>query len=320
MTKVTSLSRSIAIAVSSVLLVAFFLSGCAGQNQIQGSAAAAGKGTRNSEPVVLVPEAPGTQTLGNEKATIDVSNVSQGYVTVKYLGSNQKVKFRITFGSNQPYTYDLAQGEDRVFPLTQGSGTYKFGVYEKSNKGEDSYSTAFEGKYDVTLEDEFLPFLYPNQYVNFAPDSAAVAKGAELAASANEDLDVVRNVYEYIIKNITYDYDKADDIKTGKIPSGYLPDVDQTLSEKKGICFDYAALTTAMLRSQKIPTRLVIGMAGELNHAWISVYIDGKGWIDNIIEFKGDEWVLLDPTFAAAGDSAKDFVGDGNNYHELFIY
>ena len=41
-----------------------------------------------------------------------------------------------------------------------------------------------------------------------------------------------------------------------------LPSVDETLKTKKGICFDYAALMTAMLRSQGIPTKLEIGYQG----------------------------------------------------------
>ena len=91
--------------------------------------------------------------------------------------------------------------------------------------------------------------------------------------------------------------------------SGYLPDIDETLETGKGICFDYAALMTAMLRTQRIPTRLVVGYAGTLYHAWISVYIEGTGWIDNIIYFDGTQWVRMDPTFAAAGEEAAKYVG-----------
>ena len=37
-------------------------------------------------------------------------------------------------------------------------------------------------------------------------------------------------------------------------------DVDVILQEQKGICFDYAALMTAMLRSSGIPTVLISDM------------------------------------------------------------
>ena len=71
-----------------------------------------------------------------------------------------------------------------------------------------------------------------------------------------------------------------------------LPNVDETLKTGKGICFDYAALMTSMLRSQRIPTKLEVGYAGETYHAWISTYVDDKGWVDDIIEFDGKDWQL----------------------------
>lgn len=53
---------------------------------------------------------------------------------------------------------------------------------------------------------------------------------------------------------------------------------------------------TAMLRSQDIPTKLVVGYTGNLYHAWINVYLEGQGWVDNIIYFDGTSWKLMDPT------------------------
>ena len=50
-------------------------------------------------------------------------------------------------------------------------------------------------------------------------------------------LDVYkRQVYNYVVKNVKYDDEKAQNVQ-----SGYLPSVDETLKTKKGICFDYAA-------------------------------------------------------------------------------
>lgn len=78
----------------------------------------------------------------------------------------------------------------------------------------------------------------------------------------------------------------------------------------------------AMLRSQGIPTKLDIGYAGDAYHSWISTYVDDKGWIDNIIEFDGTSWELMDPTFAANSDnkSLKEAVGDGTNYVLKYTY
>ena len=80
-----------------------------------------------------------------------------------------------------------------------------------------------------------------------------------MAASSADALDVVSSVYNYVVTNITYDTAKANSVQ-----SGYLPNCDSVLSQKKGICFDYAAVMTAMLRSQNIPTKLVVGYTGSL--------------------------------------------------------
>lgn len=142
----------------------------------------------------------------------------------------------------------------------------------------------------MDITDTFGPFLYPNQYVNFNPASAAVQKGAELSAGAADQIGVVTAIYNYVINNLTYDTAKAQSVQ-----SGYLPNVDVVLAQHTGICFDYAALMTAMLRSQNIPTKLVVGYTGSLYHAWINVYLDGQGWVDNVIYFDGHDWKLMDP-------------------------
>ena len=97
-----------------------------------------------------------------------------------------------------------------------------------------------------------------------------------------------------------------------------------SLRKKKGICFDYAALMTAMLRSQDIPTKLVVGYTGSLYHAWINVFLEGQGWVDNVIYFDGhDDWKLMDPTFASSGKQSKEimqYIGNGGNYKAKYSY
>ena len=127
----------------------------------------------------------------------------------------------------------------------------------------------------------------------------------------------ISSIFNYVVSNISYDYEKA---KT--VQSGYLPNVDEIISSKKGICFDYASLMTALLRSQHIPTKLEVGYSGEAYHAWISVYLHEVGWVDNIIEFDGKDWSLMDPTLAASNSasSVKKYIGDGSNYTVKYSY
>lgn len=301
----------------SYLLIAIFcllLGGCSGSSSA--SRKEHSGPPRDSTPKVLTPSADGVTVYQNDFASIDASNTSQGYVMVKYNGANEKVKLQITCPDQSCYTYLISdRGAYDTFPLTAGNGSYTLQVLE--NVAGDTYTVSLTQSINVSIEDEFLPFLYPNQYVNFHADSKAVSKGSDLAKDTYSDLDVVQNIYNYVIKNISYDTEKAQNVSYG-----YVPDVDDTLSSKKGICFDYAALMTSMLRSQNIPTKLEVGYSGDAYHAWISTYIDDKGWVDDIIQFDGDTWQIMDPTLAATNDSAavKKYVGDGSHYVVKYTY
>lgn len=317
--------NGMAYTVLSILLVfCLLLSGCGGGGAISPGGTGEeedDRPLRDTTPQVLVPDAPGTDLLGNETVSLDVSNKSDGYFVVQYGGSNDGVKLILEYSGADgkvEYQYDLTPGQAEVFNFPAGSQSYSVGIYE--NVGGTQYTPAYEGKVDVQLGDEFKPYLYPNQFVWFTPSSTAVAKASEVAAGAKDDIGVIENIYEYVADNIKYDLNKAENVQPG-----YLPDVDRTLAEGKGICFDYASLMTAMLRSQGIPTKLVTGYAstGDGNtvyHAWISVYTEEHGWIENIIEFHGEEWVRMDPTFASTSGSASTFVGDGSGYQEMYFY
>ena len=157
--------------------------------------------------LVRIPTASGTVTYGNDTVSVDASNVQNGYVMVKYTGSVGKIKVQISKG-DLTYTYDLnARDAYEVFPMSEGSGTYKIKVFE--NVSGTQYSQAFSQDVPVSLADQFEPFLYPNQYVNFSQGSAAVQKGAQLAAGAKDDLGVVDAIYNYVVDNLTYDKAKA---------------------------------------------------------------------------------------------------------------
>lgn len=271
---------------------------------------------RDNSPVCLETVAPGTVTEGNEYAIVDYSNAKDGYIMINYLGTCDKVKLQLTGPNKVTYTYDLHNGFD-AFPLTSGDGVYDISVCE--NISGTKYSLSFCTKIEVSGISEFGPYLYPNSYVHFSKDNKVITKAANLAAYCNSDLEVVTNVYNYIIKNITYDYDKANTVK-----SGYISNIDEILESGTGICLDYACVMTSMLRSQSIPTRLEVGYVGAdmVYHAWISVYIEEVGWLNGIIQFNGVEWSLVDPTFGASTNEKKlkEYIGDGSNYSTKYVY
>lgn len=297
------------------LLISLLLPGCSSGSS--SSASESGE-LRDPTPVVLTPTASGTTTYGNDVVLLDASNTSEGYIMVNYSGSNEKVKLQIVTPDETTYTYTVSViGDYAVYPLSGGSGAYKVSVLESASIEENLYAVVFTQDLDVTITNEFSPFLYPNYYINFSQDSSCVSKGQELAEDCYSDLDVVTNIYNYVIEHITYDNDKAENVS-----SGYVPDPDETLSTGTGICFDYASLMSSMLRSQNIPTKLEVGYSGDVYHAWISCYVDEIGWVDNIIQFDGENWSLIDPTLGAnnSSSSVKDYIGDGSNYMTKYTY
>ena len=144
----------------------------------------------------------------------------------------------------------------------------------------------------------------------------ALAKARELAQGAANQGDVVRNIYQWVVDNITYDHDKAAQLASA---TGYVPDPDATLASGTGICFDYASLGAAMLRSLGIPCQVITGYVSpdDVYHAWNMVYIDGE-WISVEISIKPNSWTRVDLTFAASG--AASTIGDGTSYTDRYTY
>lgn len=266
-------------------------------------------------PPVPEAQASGTAREENDRARIDYSNAGDGYVMAQFTGETETRLKALVKGPTVTYKYDLPQDGWSVFPLSDGDGSYQVGIYE--NISGTRYALVLAASFDVALTDEFAPFLRPNQYVNYSADSPALALAAELTQDQEATLDKVAAVYDYVTGTLTYDEEKARTVQ-----KGYLPDIDRVLEEQKGICFDYASLMTAMLRSQGIPCKLVVGYAGEVYHAWISVWTQEEGWLDGVLFFDGHNWHRMDPTFASSsGEDPKvmDFIKNGN-YQQKYLY
>ena len=252
------------------------------------------------------------QAITDGRVKFDLSAVEEGYVAVSAV-SDKRLKFQVDTGDI--YYYDLKNdGTPSIFPLQSGNGHYVFRVCE--NIVESSYAYIAETSVDVTMIDEFQPYLRTNDYVPYEKDSECVKLASQFASESYSALDVVDQVFRYVCQNVTYDKAKAENVQ-----SGYVPDPDETLKTGKGICFDYASLTASMLRSQGIPTKLIFGYVSpnDVYHAWNMIYTKETGWI--VAEFKVDQndWNRIDLTFSANGADAQ-FIGDGGNYTDVYQY
>jgi len=270
----------------------------------------------NNQGKLTLPVAAGTDVRQNAVSEIDFSHARYGYIMARWQGpATADVFLRIDGPDGIIYQYGLnPNGRWEVFPLTCGNGAYVIRILERVEGNRATVANSIN--LTVTLVDEFAPFLRPNQFVNFNADSRLVPLSTDLTARASGPLESVAIVYNWVVNNIEYDFELAETVQ-----SGYVPDLDHVLYVRRGICFDYASLMTAMLRSQGIPTRLVIGFVGDVRHAWISVFTEETGWINDIIRFDGREWRLMDPTFSSTGgEAARRFVGDGQNHRPTHLH
>ena len=217
-----------------------------------------------------LPEASGKTVKKDGKLTIDCSHMDQGYIMVKGKKSSKRLKVQISTAGAK-LNYDLnGDGEYEVFPLQFGSGKYQVALFE--NAGGKKYAKEGTVKLNVKMPDELSCFLYPNQYVSYDENTACVQHANEMCKGMSDQKDIYKAVCNYVTSNFVYDF-----IKSVTVKPGQLPQIDECWTSKMGICQDLSAMTCAMLRSQGIPARLMIGTVGaNTYHAWVVAVVNGE--------------------------------------------
>jgi transglutaminase/protease-like cytokinesis protein 3 len=237
---------------------------------------------------------------------LNQTKVSSGVLSVDYaLKAGVKTKLMIAKNGVQ-YTYNLtADRSGDQFPLQLGNGEYNVSLLE--NAGGNKYKVVKKETVKLQLKDEKAVFLNSVQNVTWTSSDNAIKKAKELTANKKTDTEKAKAIYDYIISNIQYDTQLA-----AKASTDYLPDIDRTLKLKKDICYGYASLYAAMLRSVDIPTKLLMGNTTyvDVYHAWNEVYLDGK-------------WVTIDTTVDAGLKKANkkyEFTKDAAKYKANKLY
>jgi len=205
--------------------------------------------------------------------TIDTSRVYQGVFEVEGVPSANIIRVIVEKeGTRDRYIYFLSKVNQNVFPLQLGDGRYTITLLENVIRNESKKILA--ETVDVRGINQSVLFTQSIQLVDFASSEAAIPSFHEMLMAAGSDEEKLSIVYEYIIDNIDYDFEK--------IPENlfdYLPVIDDTYLTQKGICYDYAALMAGALRSRGIPTKLQKGYTSKIPsvyHAWNAVFLGGS--------------------------------------------
>lgn len=226
----------------------------------------------------------------NNIVQINSTPVNTGVIEVSSKTNTNKVVKLLVQKDNRMYTYNLKNdGTAERFPLQMGNGTYRISVFE--NVQGNQYIKLQSEEIALGLTDQKVLYLNSIQNINWNNDYNAVKLASQLTKGMTDDEQKIKAVYNYLVNNLRYDYNKIKSVKPG-----YLPDIDATLQSKKGICYDYSATFAAMLRSLGIPTKLVKGYAVNIKeyHAWNEVYNKKTG-----------KWMIIDTTFDSQMKVAK---------------
>lgn len=238
---------------------------------------------------------------------IDISEAkTKGLVKVGHKGlSSDKIRVMITKGTSR-YHYPLSpDGVIVGFPLQMGNGDYSISVMR--NVGDNRYAYVKTENVSINLSNPNIVYLNSIQTIRWTPNSAATVKNLELIGRETDLTKRLNLSYDFIVRNVKYDYDKINNITTE-----YTPDPDQVLRALSGICYDYSSLYAAMKRSEGIPIKLVKGYNKDIDvyHAWNEVYVNGK-------------WVVVDTTFDAVYYSNRvdySFAKNPSDYRKVYEY
>lgn len=225
------------------------------------------------------------------KPIVDDSDKDLGVVHITYKKTDAVIYKVLVIKDDKKISYPFkADGVTESFPLQLGNGSYRVGLLK--NVGGTKYAYVSSKTIVINLKDPNVVFLNSVQNVNWNEENESIVFGRELIQPTAFLRTRIKTLYDYVVKNVTYDYDK---IPT--LTADYVPNIDETYTDLKGICYDYSALFASIQRSQGVPTRLVKGYSRfvEGYHAWNEIFINGS-------------WYIIDSTVDATLTGAKVFV------------
>lgn len=242
----------------------------------------------------------------NEIIVLD-DNLSKGSIGFSLANFSETSKLKLLIKKDgKQYLYDLAaDGQACYFPLQMGNGEYTIGILEKvEGKG---YKYLEKMTVETEIENDLDVYLNPMQYNDWTNNEEFTTLIDTITENAATDEEITNSIYDYMVENFSYDYDKA-----ANIQSGYIPSISLLTNEKNGICYDYSAIFSAALRYKGIPSKLVKGYTTYVGsyHAWNQVYLD-------------DQWVTVDITVDAYYNSynmSYNFAKETEKYTEKYVY
>ncbi len=114
------------------------------------------------------------------------------------------------------------------------------------------------GQYTITYEIHYLTTKAQESKVTARVSSVLSSLGVKNMTAYGK----IKTIYDYICKNVSYDYEGMNDSSLGKF-TAY-----NALFRKKAVCQGYASLLYRMMREAGITARILSGTSNSEPHAW----------------------------------------------------
>lgn len=255
----------------------------------------------NADEPILIAE--------NGVSVTKIPSQVDGKIHISGQTTKQKIKALIVKDTYQEwFDIDLENGKfNEDIWLTEGKGQYEVNIMVNLEDRKYTYGP----KINVENVSDVNRFLVPTKDVE-SDDPGISDLAKRLTRLSKTDRDKARNLYNWITRNVKYDYDKYRRQLANDYTDVY--GATNTFKTKKGVCYDFSTLFAAMSRSIGLEAKVIRGnyVSGKRQeyHAWNEIYLKDEG-----------KWIKLDSTFGYALNKNyfdnKDFDDDHVKIDEM---
>ena len=160
---------------------------------------------------------------------------------------------------------------DLLNTAMEHTGIGKEGDYIRFSMTGCSYKTDYyvsDGDYYTTVT--FTPHWLSTAAQEAAVDTAAAEVLAQLDLYSASEYDKICGIYDYICENVAYDHEFAADPDNTVKYTAYA-----ALIQKKAVCQGFATLLYRLLLEVGVDCRVITGYAGDENHGWNILKLEG---------------------------------------------
>ena len=191
------------------------------------------------------------------KDTILIGSPEENPLTKKYIGFF-KIKVNKTFPGKNKGVIEKQIINGHIVILLAGSdiqGAYAsiLAFVNLDDIPEEPIICKTSNKvniYSMSLNSEYRRGFIEKNILT--PKEIEKVKSLSYKLKGKDKKSTIENIAKWVANNIKYDYDKCKKIESGKFSWDEYNTPSETVNTKKGVCLDYATLTSALLLNNNI--------------------------------------------------------------------